>query len=74
MAQPAHSELSRDDGLPAASGPRRITPIPLGAATALPVGEERSASVARKGGGGGGGSIAALAAALGKQAAQSRAE
>ncbi|KAI7844139.1 hypothetical protein COHA_002274 [Chlorella ohadii] len=64
-AQPAPSEMSRD-GCPPASA-RRITPVPVGAAQALPPGEERTASVAPKPSG-----IAALAAALGAQAAHQR--
>jgi hypothetical protein len=75
--QPATSEMSRD-GQPPASA-RRITPVLVGAAVALPPGEERTASVlaaaappaapaaaAPKGG------IAALAAAMGAKAAQAR--
>jgi hypothetical protein len=71
--QPATSEMSRD-GQPPASA-RRITPVLVGAAVALPPGEERTASVSvaaaplvavPKGG------IAALAAAMGARAAQAR--
>lgn len=64
-AQPAPSEMSRD-GCPPTSA-RRITPIPVGAAQVLPPGEERTASVAPKPSG-----IAALAAAMGAQAAHQR--
>ena len=64
-AQPAPSEMSRD-GCPPASA-RRITPVLVRAAQALPPGEERTASVAPKPSG-----IAALAAAMGAAAAQER--
>lgn len=57
--------MSRD-GCPPTSA-RRITPIPVGAAQVLPPGEERTASVAPKPSG-----IAALAAAMGAQAAHQR--
>lgn len=64
-AQPAPSEMSRD-GCPPTSA-RRITPVPVKAAQALPAGEERTASVAPKPSG-----IAALAAAMGAAAAHQR--
>lgn len=60
---PAPSEQSRD-GHPASG--RRITPVPVGAARALPPGEERTATAPAPSG------IAALAAAMGAAAAKTR--
>ncbi|KAI3438192.1 hypothetical protein D9Q98_000629 [Chlorella vulgaris] len=63
-ALPAPCELSRD-GVPPPTG-RRITPVPVGAAVALPPSEERTGTASAPRG------IAALAAALGAAAASTR--
>jgi hypothetical protein len=63
-ALPAPCDLSRD-GVPPPTG-RRITPVPVGAAVALPPSEERTGTASAPRG------IAALAAALGAAAATTR--